>query len=323
MANKLNAFACYTEHGNTGHSDCDVEPDFPLGDLLIPHGHTFSLAETATSDAFIAAIQAGLTDDNPDTRFFFLGYYEDNKGTGEAPVTESFASGRKRTVRRGTVGWDNIVADGMLKYKQHFIFSGRHREFDAIRIDKSYVAWGRTTKDGSGNNVLGGRFLNNLFISNYAETDGSKGGQWTVSLECLDAQQVNRHFGLVQMDSDPFDAGTGFISIELINPTSSGPTNITIQAKTVYGADLHDLFPSELAVVGAWKLRNALTKATITISAVSSNANGWTISPTAAGTDPDNPGTGGKVLLSLAAPSVLDGLNVSGFESDEIEITLG
>lgn len=320
--NKLNALICYLTYGNTGESDCDIEEDFPVGDLLIPRGKTFTAAETATATAFATAIQAGLVDDDPNDRFYWIGDYDGITPTGEAPVVESFGSGRKRQIRRGTVGADLLIACGKQKAAQLIKFSGKHGQFDAIRLDRSNVIWGRTSTTQAGVSVLGGRELSNLFVGDYMANDGSKGGQLTVSMEYRDSKQVNETFGYVQMDSNPMDDGTGLISV-LLTGSSSAQTTITITGKTAYGGDLHALYATELAVVSAFRVFNAATRGVITVSAVAATTTGWTITIPVPGTDPDNPGTGNLVAVSLALPSILDGLNVPGIESNEILVTLG
>lgn len=320
MPNKLNALVCYNEYGNTGESDCDLEPAFPKGVLLIPHNGTFTANSTATDQAFQTAIQAGLALDSANSRYYWLGTVEDVNPTGESPVVESFGSGRKRQIRRGTVAYDFIMTGGIQKHREQFKFSGKHNQFDAVLVDEENTSWGRTTSDATP--LFAGRYLSNLFVGDYMPTNGQKGGQWTVSIEFKDTNQVHKTFGYIKSDIDPFEDGTGLITY-LINGTSASATTIFVAAKTNFGVDMHDLYATELAVVGAWIVKNKGTQGTITTSAVASTTGGWNITIPATGTDPDNPGSGGVVTVQGPAPSVLAGLNVIGFESNIASITLG
>ena len=84
--------------------------------------------------------------------------------------------------------------------------------------------------------------------------------------------------------------------------------------------NLYATYADALAVVGAWTAKNLATGAAIGVTAVVKDAvlEGWTVTLDA--TAYGAVATGGKILINLAAPSVLDGLDISGIEGLPVSV---
>ena len=320
----LNNIDCGIQLGNTGSSACDFAPGIFKQYLAVPRGFAFSVANTASPEAFIAAVQAGLNADNPLNRFYWLGSAESYTIQGEAAVRQTGGLGNSREVRQATKGEELQIWAGINTYReQRLTFHGKQTQFDLLKFDDQYVMWGKKVTVGA-DQRLGGYRPADISFSNYMEPDGTNGAMYNVNITYVNANEMNTQFAAFKVGSDVFGASTGLISVD-ISATSTGPTNVTVTAKTAYAADLFLKYPDELAVVGAWDVVNALTKAAITITAVAKTGNGWSITIAATGTDPDNPGTGQDVLVSLKVPSALAALTipVTGIVSDKQRVTLG
>lgn len=281
---------------------------------MIPRGYRFDREDTETSDAFIAALEAGRDADRPSQRFYHFGGAVNAEPAGEDAVRETSGFGISREIRPATLGWTYTFWGDRLQHAQWIKFTGTKP--DILQHDTNNNTRGTKAKDADGNEVMAGYQTADLTVSNFIAPTGSEGGQWTVTVILLDAEQAQQDLAIVHTDTAPFADRTGFISVEL-RGTASSVTALNVQAKTAFNRNLSPDFAAEFSQAGAFVVRNAEPSSPNYRNTINqptapvATATGWAITlapPTGTGLDADNPGAGGRVSVELAAPSVLAAL---------------
>lgn len=336
MASKNGELICSTagSSGNIANADCPFQPGKEIGGLFLPKDDTFTEAETADEDAYRAALLARSTDDNPAERLFAVSQYEAWSPSGEAAQEQTFDSGLKVQTRAATLRDDmTLVRDKDYHKAVLLTLHNKQNKFDYIRVldqgDGTYVSMGARRQDVSLNDVMGGFALSSLNISGYVYPTGSTVPTFTLQRGFTNAIDVDTNYYLVQTSFNPLEVINGLQTVNL-TASSTGPTNVTVRGNITGSGSIADKFGADLAVAGAWVVENAEPGSAelgndITISTVTQSGDNYVITIAATGTDADNPGTGGRVSVSLAAPSVLAALvtPVEGIESATAYVTLG
>lgn len=134
-------------------------------------------------------------------------------------------------------------------------------------------------------------------------------------LALTDSSQINDKYGYIDLDFDIEDATAGLVDVHL-EATNSAATKWNVKAFAGYTKqDMSAMFATELAATSAFVVKNITAGTTLTVSAVTAKTGYFEITLSAA------PTTGHQLSISLAAPSVLNGLSVSWYESDTIIVT--
>jgi hypothetical protein len=334
-ANKLNLLRCGNAGGgNLGVGDCDIEKGPVIGNIAIPRGFKFSLADTASESAFEAALAAGSVNDSYASRMFGILEYVGITDTGEAPKIETLPNGVKRRTFDSVYGYEYLMVAGAYYHKAlKSTIDGKHLSFDLLEVTKqgdgTYAVWGTNKSDTSNNNVMGGRRPSQINVGRLMGNDYTKGQQFTVGIGFQDNNEIEKNWAVMILENNPLDLMVGLMSVQLIL-TSSSATVIHMKAITSWGKDLLDDFSTAIAQVGLISVKNrdignSHYGNAITVSAIAADATGWAITIAATGTDPDNPGSGKQVGVSWVAPSVAEALStpVVGFEATEQLVTLG
>lgn len=334
MANKLNELRCSTTGGNVGRGDCDIEKGPIIGSIAVPRGFKFDFADTATTAAFHAALEAAAIDDDYNARFMPIYTYQEITPAGDEAQEETLASGLIRRLRDGKVAYDFVLTEGMNVHRNlKASIDGRHAQYDILDVtnqgDGTYGVWGTKALTGV-DTVLKGYTMERLNVNKYTPNIYTAGSRFAISLGYADNNQVEKNWAVMILDTNPLETMTGLMSVTL---TATSPTDVTIAVKalTSWGKDLREDYGTELANALAWsvvnrKIGSADYGEAITVASVAATATGWTLTIAATGVDSDNPGTGEDVGVTLAAPSVLAGLTppFEGYESaGEITVTLG
>lgn len=302
---------------NSGVNLCDIIKDIPYGLLLMDSGVEFSEAERADVETFVAAIKTK-------TRAA--------RGSRVYPMWDlvNFEDTTKEATR-GTVGnlstSDIKLVDAVPGFKFghykgelfHQKLSKAERErLRLMIIDQNFAVYG--TKKASG--AMTGYSLNEFSVdpSKFATPQGAAQYPFNVVLASLLEYKDNLAF--VQTDATLANiSGLVDVNLSLFNQASN-----VMKVRVLTDGDqqdLYDLYDTELGVVGAWTLINKATGASITITSVTLDAtnNAWII--TIDNTAWTALASGAKVLLNLAAASVLSATYlVDGYESTgTLEIT--
>lgn len=320
MANKLGNLNCATgDGGNVGQPACPFIPGPLVGEIPGPKGKVFTAGEIADSDALMAALTAAAITDTYTSRIFPIGPYRGWNATGEARQEKTFDDGSKRLTREATrqtemtLDSDIFYFGGVKK-----VIQNQQGTLGTLRVhnqgEGKYAIVGRKAKLVDGGTSMGFFALNTLYASIYGDATGTEVPTWTVTTGYQNADDVDINFVVMLVDGNPFDTILGLNSVD-VSVTSPAANQLLVRL-TSAGADLHDLYATEFAQVGAHVVTNDTVASAdrgdvITIASVASTGVGWLLTlapPTGTGADPDNPGTGGYVKYKLAVPSVLAAL---------------
>lgn len=112
----------------------------------------------------------------------------------------------------------------------------------------------------------------------------------------------------------------GLLDVNIYQAAARAAGVFKVGANVANGSvDLHAEFPSELAVVGAFQVRNKATGKPLTVTAVADDPtdNGWSV--TVSASDPNYTAGAGTLQISLAGPTELNGLISGGYESNWLD----
>lgn len=312
MATILNTLNCAGGVGNTGIPKCALDPALIKGGFLVPPNFELTAANLATTDALEAALAAAILA-APALRIYPLPPFEAITDSSEDVTIQTLGYGAPVTIREGKNNWIfQYLSGGVCLNNQlrKFNKSG----YRVIFIDDSGVIMG--TKNSTGDGIVGIPLVD-YYAYPWKVNDGSNTTAYRLKF-VFDPKYINELINFVQDENALLLQGLQNVALTKVS-RALGVMKIT--AKVGCGGDnLHDLYATELASVGLWTAKNALTNAVITITAVADDTvnNGWTITVDTA--DPDY--TTGAILVSLAAPSVLAAAGVDGFESNTIPVTI-
>lgn len=304
--------SCLADAGNTGFGQCFSDFGMPRGVYFTPKGKIYSLADIATLKS---QLEADILADSAKDRLYPLNNIVNVTDASEATVYQKFNTGASYRVRYGfynlTLQWTQggfCVLYALLKA------NGQNKPC-FIYTDRGYLI-GTDAGTTETPQQFKGIDLNIGDANMFKFSDGTKAAEYTITLD-FEPTQINQSIAFADFSNDGALAYLNGLSglqnvtlSQLIAPTS---TVVKVGATTACGSvNLHDDFAAELAVVGAWKVKNSANGGTIVVSAVADDPadGGWALTLTAA--------TGLTVNVSLAGPTELDGLDVSGYESDAL-----
>lgn len=335
MASKLNKLQCFSGGGNVGRPECDIIPGLEIGAIIVPRGYKFDPADLVDDESFLAALEAAAVADDPRQRIFVIGTFYTPSASGEAAQTETIGPVTRR-LRNATIQHDFVMLDGKI-YHSNLVqaLDDKAGQYDYLKITEQtggmFAVWGaREQDDTSGDDTMGGYRLRTLYVSDDSDAIDGTGYRFTVTRGFADSNQVNVNFAVMEIGFNPISEVDGLQTVKL-KATSTTATTIQVKATTGNGSqDIHDIYDTELSAATAWIVKNADSTSpnmgnAITVASVANNATGWTLTIAATGVDPDNPGSGKRVSVQMAAPSVLGAapINVDGLESNIAYVTLG
>lgn len=299
--------------GNTGTGRCVLDPKFIVGAILLPPGTLIAASDTATPTAFYTKLVALAIAALPINRAYPIGDFEQITDNSEEVTIASLGYGGKYPVREGDTDWSFQFIKGALCLNKNLRkFNGQQP--DVLFIDANGIVYGWK----SGTNLRGVP-MKFIYTAPFKINDGTNNTIYLVRF-CFLPKYLNDMVGFVQPDANnDFSTVAGIDDVALSATRAAAVLTVTA-AVGCASTDMYDLFPSALAVVGAWVARNAATGALITISSVAANASakGWTV--TLDDSDPDY--TTGAVTISMADPAALKVLNVVGYESNVISVVI-
>lgn len=308
--------SCLADAGNTGFGSCFTDIGMPRGLLFVAKNKVYSTADIADLKA---AIEADILNDVPSNRLYPLGNIVNITDNTEAPVIQTFNTGAKAVVRNGfydiTLQWE---AGGFCVLYALLKANGQNKQF-FIYTDKGLLI-GTDAGTADEPEQFKGINPNLVYAFPFKFSDGTKVTEYSLNVNFA-PEQINQNIAFVDFNDDgglAYLAGlSGLQNVTLSQLAAPTPTVVKIGAKTACGTvDLHDEFATELAVAGAWVVKRKDTGAVITVSAVANDTvdGGWSLTLTSA--------AGLDVLVSLAGPTELDALDVSGYESNKLLQTI-
>lgn len=315
---ELNQIKCQdSKGGNTGIPDCFFTPEHIVGIILTPPNYKVAKAD-------LSDLQATLKESTlagPAARIYplinFVALDADNT---EDPTRQTFGYGASLIVRDGNYQLSYQYTDGGLcLHKQLRMFNGK--KWGAYLVDANGVIIGYKNGDD-----LQAIPLMEFYAAPWRVADGSNVSKFTVSIQ-FQPQYANEFVGFVET-KDEFDIATtirGLINLVVKEVTAiSAAGLVKVQVITSCGgANLYDLYKTNLANAEAWLAVNQATGAEITVSTVVANDADKSFSITLDTAGASYPAAGGKIGLSLAAPADLAAAPVSmdGYESNTLTET--
>ena len=307
--------SCETIMGNTGF-DC-------FNDFGMPRWFGFVYKsfrlDTTTIAAAKTALEAAILANNKRERLYPLSGIVNLTNNDEDTVTQTFNTGAVTKVRDGNystqIQW---VEGGFCLLYALLKARGKNTPF-FIATDKGYLIG--TQADGD---FMAPIKPNMVDPKKFGWSDGTAVAMYSVTFN-YEPTQINLNVAFLDFSNDGGLAyfeneltGIQDVTISQAAPRALGVFNV--RAKSSCGAvDLYDTYSTELADITAWVATNRITGNVISpITSVVINAvtKGWTITlPTG---NANYSATAGDILIGLAPPTVLAGLDVVGFESDKL-----
>ena len=293
---------------NSGAPLCDVIRKQPKALILLDNGVDFTPTDMATIASMVAAIKTK-------TRAV--------RGARAYPIKDltNYEDASKEPTR-GTVGnlslTDIIITTGIPAFKfQHRKGDLYHNQLAAAEnanlklmiLDSAYVLYGTVTSSGN----MTGYSLSEFYAELAKFATASEPSKYPFSVTLASLTEYKENLAFVQMDSTVLNI-SGNVDVALAVVTQvANVANVSIIGRG--GKYLGDLYPVEIAAVGAWTCLNTQTGAAVTITSVTYNSTTKNYVFTVDSTAYTALTSGQKFTFNLAAPSVLSALGVDGYES--------
>lgn len=301
----INQIVCTAAGGNTGIPDCALTLKNTLTGFLVPSAFELTATNLLTTTATLAALVAAAANDNPLLRIYPLPEAVGVTDNSEDVTLQTFGYGAAVPVRDGNYNLTyaytrggNCVNNTLAK------FNGLNYKF--IGVDASGVVYG--TKVGTS---LKGIPLDYFYAAPFKHNDGSNvaGFSWRISYK---PNYVNSGLGFIQLDLNDVLAISGFLNINITLAAARATNVIKVKALSgCAGIDLYDTYSASLVTAANWIVTENGAVITKTSVALDANLKAFTITLDAS--DPDYT-VGGPFVVTLAAPSVLAGNGVTGYE---------
>lgn len=309
MAN-LNELLCAENTRNVGFGSCVLDIKTIEGILLYDANRTFTAEELVDLQA---TLQADAFADNTDQRMYPLGNFVSVADNSEDVSITTFDYGSKVINREGNYDWTFRFTRGAT-----CVLNGaRTHNGDryALFYDKDKVIYGRDV-DGQ---------LTTIPVLFYAQpakiATGADTTQYLLRV-IFKPNYLNEDSAFAKVDFD-ISAIEGLQDIKLVVNSFNDATGVAdVSVQQLCGAlDLYSLYSADL-IAALWKATNASTGAVITITSVTPVAGTSSFTVTLSTADPDYPGDGGIINLTLVAPSVLNAAGIEGYEATTTKITI-
>jgi hypothetical protein len=315
----LNQVVCQSILKNTGYGSCVFDFSKAAGAIRVPKGKVFTQAEL---DALRTTLEAMRLAPSKSNRIFPLHGFQAVTDNSEETVFQTLGYGKQVPIRDGNYRWTFQYVDGGMCLHIALRSMNFQGSSEWLFYDDKWQIIGTKKTASDGNPGLAGVPLT-FHVPKWKLNDGANVTAYTVYFD-IDSKYLNDSLGFVIADFNPEEI-TGLQNIALKQTGASAAGVFKIQALTGCDyANLYDLYSTQLAAAGLWVVTNATTGNAITITSVAADANAKAFTITLSAADPDYPGTSaGLVNVSLADPTVLDAADVSGFESNTIQVLRG
>lgn len=300
--------ACATLGGNLGKPDCDVMMGRPKY-ILPTRGKEFSASDLADSASFKEALLAAMLEQksSPDRVFTFPLVRQVEDSTADV-ATEALSDGYEEVlneslplyVLQSTVGV--CVAQSMVN------FNGWNDK--VLIVDDKNTLWYVTLENGGGT----GFSVGNLYTAppRFAGSTGVR--VVTTRLLFGNNDEFKTSVGALKLDFDPSKL-VELVDVQIVQKAAPAANVLTVGGLIKCAdTDIYSAYSTALANIARWSVTNLtnMTPVTITSVAAAAGSQGWTVT-----LDTDEftalP-SGTKLLVNLAAPSVLHTAGVKKLE---------
>lgn len=313
MSTALNQSICLQAGGNTGVGNCFINPKETIGAIILPPGTSFSGSSIATPSAFLAALITA-TMAPKKQRAYPMHDFQELKDGSESLTEQSFGYGGKAPVREGFFIWEfQYVKGGLCLSKSMRKFNNSN--VDVLFVDAEGLVWGLKVGD-----TLQGINQSYIYSNPPKWNDGSKATAYTQKF--VFKPQFLDSFGYIQLGAADFDQVQGLQNV-VISSGGARVTNVSLLKANLScgaesGADVFDLYSTELAAAANWIAKDAITNNVVAITSVAANntIGGWTGT---LDTGDANYNATHAVIWTFAAPTVLAGNSILGIESNTFQ----
>lgn len=302
----LNQVSCASNVSNTGFGSCYLDMKNIIGAFIVPNGYTLSSVELndlyntlATDKRNVSKLQ----------RIYPIHDFVAVTSNTEDKTVQTFGYGNKAVVREGKMDWSyQFVKGGLALHKALRSFNSNGL-WSVLFYDADYNLFGK--KVGTG---LGGIETDFIWTSPWTPNDGGNFAVYNVQF-VFNPEDINENLGFVQADSRLADV-KGLEDVEItVTGINGSLAGIVVKIQTASGADLFDVYQTEIANINCWDLTKASGGGAITIASVSASptTKEWQIFPD--NTDPDFPAVGQVAILNLKPTADLELRGISNIES--------
>lgn len=310
---QLHQINCATNRRNSGYGSCGIDWQLIKGCFLFD-------SPTSLDEAQLANLQEELQtmawQDDKSGRCYPIHNFLNPQDNTDDPTIESFSDGSKAFVRDGVYDWTFQITAGAFCLLQSMRTHNGNNTCYAFFYDANKQILGYNNsgfisaiplmvfqalpwKMNTGSNVTK-YLLRFIFATNYANEDSDFTKADFPLTNIVGLQDI-------KLLINGFNHTTGVASVSVI--TECG------------GSNLFGKFETDLESNSLWVATNAATGDIIPILSVTPilGSNSFNV---AMNTGNANYPTNDAIFLSLAAPSVLDAAGISGYESEQAELTV-
>lgn len=307
----LNQLNCINEAGNTGVGACSLDFKKIVGAILTPKGYTIPVADMATSASLLAKLQADALATNKADRIYPISGFVNAEDNSTGLQKQTFNYGPEAPVRDGINNWVFQFVKGGLTLLAKLRLFNKSTAYDFLFFDDENRIMGTIGTDLDGAQVMKAIPSMYFWAHQWKANTGQAVSEYKIEFSFL-PQYINEYVASAALE---VDIPTNVVGLQDV--TLTGLPDVTAGSYDVVavagGANLGDLYETELADEALWVAKNFATGAAITITGVTYNsAKGFVLALDTA--DPDYPASG-FVTINLAAPSVLAAAGIVGYES--------
>ena len=306
---ELNKKACLVGQANTGFGDCVLTMAHVVGAFIVPANKSFSPTDLVD---FKATLQEAAFAANKNNRIFPIHNFEQLADNSEDKNVQTLTYGGKYPLTEGDYDWAfQYIQGGHCLHTSLRKFNGLGRS--VLFYDAKGIIYG--WKDGE---ALKGIPLVYFFANKFTLSDGSAATAYTAQF-VLKPKYMNDSLGFVEPDFDPATV-SGLQDVVLTAGATAAPDDPVMKAVVgCGGSDMSELYETELAVPGAWKVTHNGQVVSLLSVVYTPAVKGWTLSVDPA--DPNYSATAATVV-SLEDPLALELLGVVGFASNSVSIAV-
>lgn len=309
----LNQIQCASNAGNTGIGDCFLDIKNIVGGFLVPRNLELTPVDTASAADLAERLQELAFESQG--RVYPLPAFEGFTNNSTEVAIQTLTYGTGVITGEGIYDWTfQYVLGGLCLHKNLRKFNSR--TMSILLYDSAGVIFG--VKEGVN---LVGIPLDLLYMAPFTVNDYANITAYTIRIQ-LQPSTLNDAVGFVSGGS--VSTWRGVDGLQDIALVRNGGVLPAVGVDAFSGCDrtnIGSIYATELAVSGAWTAVNGTTGLVIPITSVTV-AEGGTFTVTVDDDSANYPASGGNFVLSLASPTALAALNVEGYESNKLVVSI-
>lgn len=308
--------------GNTGQLGCDTEIGRIIGMIADRRNTGYDLA-TTTPDNIYALLAADTAANLPSNRVYpiFPGFEATATNGEDRTIATAAGTGNTKTLRDARKGWTWTSWAGLCYYSAVQQFNRSEYAFDFFLVTDTNQLIGIRR-----NGKLQGLRFSEVFVSPYDERMDDTAPQFTISVRIQSTEEWrNNLFVMVPSGGEDLSSLTGLNDAQPNNFHNASPLAVagTIKIGVTAGCgggegstNLVELYETILEDTDNWVVRNAKTKAAITLTSITADATQSYLTFVMPTTSPYVPGDG--VEFVLADVTTLDTAGMPGYEGKSV-----